>query len=995
MPEAYIGESEYMRDTMEDWMLTANQTWYTERVMPWYKTDQIHLQWTEWENNVHYLGVTPHQAASNVVTQKRTIRRASMIRRGLAAEFENDFVATALGRTSFMASLAQIARAVQETANVEVLRALLGCHRYQQVYIRKHGIVRDGDLDGWWNRKAERFMIAQKEDFGLEILNTQIEKEQEQYQAQANVWILGREVMDYCSLVPEGKIFFNLGGQQAVDRINGRSSLGGNAAGGTMGNVHSLEPTRMIADTPVYLAKSYVVDSIGSADLLSRTMECGVFNTMFDRTRDYREYKSESRNIRVYDNDIDDWAEISLEQAIQNCVLFDDDGDVRDSFKGGRTGRGFASITDDAPEADADFLRFGEKSQGVRQDVKYIGDLDVRWMSAADVQHAGQTLYNALKRSGVDIDTLTIAGGGYQTNPIRPLPNDPTAPASAFTTAEKTAFKLRAFTTVINAAKNMLGDDSVFFVTPNAPNEAAHAARLYRLFYPVGAGAAAAYAEAQLITSAAPIGAPVDAEDKHTIFLQQKLGSVVPATHQQQLAAIVARRDQPWNERARAIESLLVDCHTQDPSSISALSSETRIRQWVANRITAYAEKFDQWKATQQHTAQPQQGAATTIQVPIGQPLPAGYRWANEQEAAKARGGAGSAAQKAFPTSLRDFDFLPHLFEGAEVQANIGAHGGRRRGIASSLIGATTENRGPETAAVTATRILARYNNLDKRIAAIAAGSAPLIIKILSIFYLGARFQRQRFLSFASNDIYVPANFLLMRPHATYRTRYGIKCATGGKSGYMFFGNSNMQIEHEAARKVGMMHYTAYLSAVVMYPKNVYVVQDLFCEKYLGGMGTSFWSVQEYKNNAANRRRKSIICTMLPPSGYDRIDKKIDIRGRWYTEQTMSLVEPERFATICYPGAARTAAAMGWWDPIRKGKGADQSSRSRNIAVNYCCFQGVQWHYNSKSQSWCDVIIEQGNFGPKVYPGCGQVRNGNYKYLQTPAYLGATSNSRF
>jgi hypothetical protein len=134
MPEAYIGSNEYLRDTVEDYMLTAQWDWYTERILPWYKTDEIHLQWSEWENNPHYMGITPHQTTSKVVTQRRTVRRASIVRRGIAAEFENDFVATPLGRTSFMASLAQMARSVQETANVEVLRALLNCHRFQQVH---------------------------------------------------------------------------------------------------------------------------------------------------------------------------------------------------------------------------------------------------------------------------------------------------------------------------------------------------------------------------------------------------------------------------------------------------------------------------------------------------------------------------------------------------------------------------------------------------------------------------------------------------------------------------------------------------------------------------------------------------------------------------------------------------------------------------------------------------------------------------------------------
>jgi len=63
--------------------------------------------------------------------RKRTLRRASIVRRGIAFEFEHDFVATALGRASFMAGFGQMARSVQETGNVEVIRALLNCFRRQ------------------------------------------------------------------------------------------------------------------------------------------------------------------------------------------------------------------------------------------------------------------------------------------------------------------------------------------------------------------------------------------------------------------------------------------------------------------------------------------------------------------------------------------------------------------------------------------------------------------------------------------------------------------------------------------------------------------------------------------------------------------------------------------------------------------------------------------------------------------------------------------------
>lgn len=1019
MPESYLTENLVLRDTVEDWMLTANQTWYTERIMPWYQTDDIHVQWEQWEHNAHYMGITPHQAPSNVVTQKRTIRRASMVRRGIAAEFEHDFVATARGRTSFIASLAQIGRSVQETANVEVLRALLGCHAYQQIYLRKSNILKHDDLDGWLNHKAERFMIAQKTEFGLEILNTQIEREQEQYRAQANVWILGREIMDYCALVPEGKIFYYLGGQEAVDRVNGRGQ-NGSAAAGTMGNVRSLQPPRMISDTPVYLAKSYFVEGIGALDLLSRTVEVGVFNTMIDNTRNYDDYRSGHRNIRVYDNDRDDWAEIKLEDAIEACVIWDEKvGDVSDPFNG----RHERARTESAQDLAEDFLRFGtgfddlnrnDKSRGAygtfaKQDVAIIGDLDAKWLTRAQCENAGRTIRATLGRSGFATVLNGLQDGG---------------------TVDATKIKAGVFGTeswqipladapIMSAIAAVLGTDNLFFrdaegvagldgkVASSRNVARGGLSKTWQTFkyanvYGVRKSGTGPGELAPIQTEAAGAPSAAKQEEWHASYLKSRLGVVVPATHKAELEKIASDSSQPWQQRAAAIENLCVQLKRSDPTSIPGMSDEERIRSWMLKANKEYeqglAAKLQASVRSSASSASSSGGGGEDIDadityIPIGTPLPAGFKYASANDARKAQG-----PSKSCPSSLRDFPHLAHIWAenvGADAQAMGG--GARRRGGFDPI--GVTADRGEAAAgqpdANRDARLARRFQNLDDRIAEIAAGGAPLVVKWLAILWCGSMFTKETFKRFAVHDIMVP-NFLLMRPHATYRTRYGIKCAANGQSGYTFFGHSNMQLEHEAARKVGMMHYTAYLTAVVTQPKNVYVVEDIFCERYLGGMGVKFWKhATEYKNANGKRTRASIICTMLPFNmAQHQIDQKLDVRGRWHTAHEIELISAETFAKVCYPGGARTALIMGWWDSARRGKGPGSQVVSRGVDVNYVCWQGVQWHVNPITGEWGNVIIEQGNFGPNVGPGSGLVRNGRMKLNPVPSYLGGTAQAR-
>ena len=1027
MPESYLTESEVLRDTVEDWMLTANQTWYTERIMPWFITEDIHIQWEQWENNAHYMGITPHQAPSNVVTQKRTIRRASMVRRGIAAEFEHDFVATARGRTSFVASVAQIGRSVQETANVEVLRSLLGCHTYQQVYLRKYGIIKQDDLDGWLNHKAQRFMIAQKETFGLEILNTQIEQEQEQYQAQANVWILGREVMDYCSLVPEGKIFYFLGGQEAVDRVNGRSQ-NGSAAAGTMGNVRSLQPPRMIADTPVYLAKSYFVEGIGALDLLSRTVEVGVFNTMIDATRDYQEYRSSNRNIRVYDNDRDDWVELKLEDAIDNCIVWDPRvGDVFDPF----TGRNDRNKTESSADVENDFLRFGtgfpdhnaaDKARSrykdyAKQDVAIIGDLDAQWLTRAQCENAGRTIYGQLSRMGFKGKLDAVVEG----------------PAVDATTGAKTAGLDTAagITNLESTVRSMLGEDNFFFRDADNAYSAKHGSKSATGSGFVEQFRSGAYAATPTTRLSEPIAAasspatggvdPAKLEEWQTGHLRDRVGSIVPAAYKEKLNRIVSQTDLPWQQRAAQIEQMCMQLKTEDPASIPSMGDAERVHKWME----AANKQFEQHLAAQlaapstparSGTGAAAAAAAARVQgkveyFAIGTPLPAGYQYASPHDEAKAQGPA-----KQCPSSLRDFPHLAHIWGeadgvGSGADAGMAMGGARRRaGFApievqqgrGELDASGQPLRGSDAAEAKrisdarAARLSKRFQNLEDRIREIAEGGAPLAVKWMAILWCGSMFTRDCFKRLAAHNVLLPCNFLLMRPHATYRTRYGIKCAANGKSGYTFFGHSNMQLEHEAARKVGMMHYTAYLTAVVTQPKNVYVVEDLFCQKYMGGMGTKFWrNAADYKQAGGKRTRASIICTMLPLNmSRHGLDSKLDIRGRYHTAHEIDLISEETFAKCCYPGGARTALIMGWWDAHRRGKGPGSQVVTRGVDMNYICFQAVQWHLNPLSGQWGDVIVEQGNFGPKVYPGAGQVRNGAYKFLETPSYLGTTTMAR-
>ncbi len=127
--ETLRGKNAYLADTVLDLALTANQTWHTDVILPMKETLDHHFKWDVVERGTHLMGPTPELGASRLLTERRSQQSASLVRLGLAFEFEHDFIRTAKGRAGFLASLAQMARSVQVTLGVEVIRSLSGSFR--------------------------------------------------------------------------------------------------------------------------------------------------------------------------------------------------------------------------------------------------------------------------------------------------------------------------------------------------------------------------------------------------------------------------------------------------------------------------------------------------------------------------------------------------------------------------------------------------------------------------------------------------------------------------------------------------------------------------------------------------------------------------------------------------------------------------------------------------------------------------------------------------
>lgn len=257
MPEAYEGKSLFLGQTIMDWMWTANQTFYTEVVMPYKVVDDIFVEWTSWEANAHILTLTPHEAPSRIISQRRNVRRAALVRRGIALQFEHDWVKTLLGRQSFIIGLGQIARSFQETANAEVIRAILHAHHFQQQYVRENGQVKRLDFLDFLRDQRDYFAYFQKQKNGAVLWDIETDRQMYIYHGQADTILVPDRMLTYITYVRPENTDHYLRGDRGPDTIDDIPAKAREITPTTL--VDRLEPVRWMNKKKVYQVRPDMV----------------------------------------------------------------------------------------------------------------------------------------------------------------------------------------------------------------------------------------------------------------------------------------------------------------------------------------------------------------------------------------------------------------------------------------------------------------------------------------------------------------------------------------------------------------------------------------------------------------------------------------------------------------------------------------------------------------------------------------------------------------
>jgi hypothetical protein len=768
---ALAGQNLVLRDTVEDLFYTSDQTFYETKVMPLFQTDQVNLQWEEFVANAHFLELNPYLTPAHLVTQKRMIRRAALVRRGISAEFEADFLRTPLGRVSYLAAFRQITRSFMETQHLECLRELQNSHRHQQQWQRDHGPLTSNSLAAYLEEDKRRFAIAQKTKNGLAKLDMMINRDMQAKQGYADMYLLPEDISIYATIVRPEVTDYDIAGPMGPARVNGLPLGRVGAIGNSQGSLERVEPTHMVHNVPAYIVRHTMADgtAAGIEPLLARVRQIGEYMTMIDDTVDYSNYHSEHRSIEVYSEEDDEMVRVGLREAIENCGAFEQASPGRVLPLQYYT-RGDSTINMDL---DQDFLtRFTGNGTTDRRPVEYIYDLAVQHLSKRKLVGAGESMYGSIVKQ---YGQAGVAALSWMTQfRAAVVSNQATAPT---------------FETLDDAVFNRFGPDPVSGVSTTRKGMVTF---LSTVISEVAPGSTAARNPEtffqQLVRGRVAVATDKNREHTYTedapppasrppqrvnqrvddAMLQLLRTSVaqVPKEHTETANKIVNGSGTPL-EKAESLRNHIIDI-VQSGIQVAKMKDVASVHEWHDKIVSKYQARLasDAREADESAArSKPVETQEIAGYMHPGRNLAGtGYRYIDPSHATKSASKVGS-------------NFFAEI--GAETRF-------------STREDVRKEHDSRRTYAGMGERTL----NYNLHLAELSTTGAPEVIKFLASVYLSCEFTRDTMLAFEDRNVMVPMNFLLLRPHMQYLTRTIIKCAANGKTGITAYGNSNMQVAH-------------------------------------------------------------------------------------------------------------------------------------------------------------------------------------------------------
>ena len=315
MPQAFQGVREMIGQQIER-IVFHEGNWHMRVVMPFQKVgDANEVVWNTTEFDGHLASPTPELGVVRLVQSKRIQNTASFTRKGIGYYMEHGFMNTRQGIEYHMEHLRQMAQAALETSKFDVVYTLFQYQTVNRDWELKFGRYKRKKVEDVVSERVWMFACLQKYKRALKVLDIRVNEIMLQYGGRADTWIVPPAVINYFSVAKEEYLSYSIAGPRGPDIA--------------FDSPKPLFP--LMNGSQVFVSRTYHTSEMtGHEDILSKRSEIGEFYLFEDRhTDDHTGYRTKWRHIRIYNEDANQWFEITPKYVLDHSHLFKADGSPR------------------------------------------------------------------------------------------------------------------------------------------------------------------------------------------------------------------------------------------------------------------------------------------------------------------------------------------------------------------------------------------------------------------------------------------------------------------------------------------------------------------------------------------------------------------------------------------------------------------------------------------------------------------------------------------
>ncbi|MFY7870141.1 MAG: hypothetical protein ACOVQN_11590 [Exiguobacterium sp.] len=141
--------------------------------------------------------------------------------------------------------------------------------------------------------------------------------------------------------------------------------------------------------------------------------------------------------------------------------------------------------------------------------------------------------------------------------------------------------------------------------------------------------------------------------------------------------------------------------------------------------------------------------------------------------------------------------------------------------------------------------------------------------QLVSFIFMFTPVTKQALEATINYNLLHPFDYIIARPHATYRTVASIKMKPGAETGNTLIGNMQVTVGDDTTVQVIQAAVRFYQGAIIYHPENIFVVRNSMVVGYHGGLGCGFIDPDPSKYNPSigmfgETREASIIAIAIP-----------------------------------------------------------------------------------------------------------------------------------